>query len=102
MAAAPFSPVSDGGSVIKQLFPNARITQTRRDPFSRLGKANPNSYHVKTGAAVDMAAIPGMSFNEAKRRIEQSGYRLIEAIDEYKNPSPHATGGHWHFVIGGR
>lgn len=102
MAPAAFRPVSDGGAIARQLFPNARITSTRRDASSRLGRANPRSYHVRTGAAVDMAAIPGMTFEQAKRRFEEQGYRLIEAIDEYKNPSPHATGGHWHFVIGGR
>lgn len=49
-----------------------------------------------------MAAIPGMTFEQARQAIESAGFGLIEAIDEYKNPSPHATGGHWHFVIGER
>lgn len=49
-----------------------------------------------------MAAIPGMTFDQAKRQIEARGYRLLEAIDEYNKPSAHATGGHWHFVIGER
>ena len=92
--------VDDGGAIITSLFGDrARITQTRRDPNSALGKANPRSYHTRTNAAVDMAAIPGMTFEETKAQIEAAGYTLIEAIDEYKNPSPHATGGHWHFVI---
>ena len=47
-----------------------------------------------------MARIPGMTFEEAKRQIEGAGYNLIEAIDEYNKPSAHATGGHWHFVLG--
>lgn len=49
-----------------------------------------------------MAPIPGMTFEQAKRRLEQAGYGLIEAIDEVNNPSSNATGPHWHFVIGGR
>lgn len=102
MPAMGFRPVSDGVSVVKQLFPQARITSGYRGPDHPLSKKNPRSYHAKTRAAVDMAAIPGLSFDEAKRKIEGAGYRLIEAIDEYKNPSSHATGGHWHFVIGGR
>lgn len=102
MAAVTFQPVNDGGAIIRQIFPGARITQTRRDANSPLGRKNPRSYHVRTGAAVDMARIPGVTFEQAKQQIERAGYRLIEAIDEYANPSPHATGGHWHFVIGSR
>lgn len=49
---------------------------------------------------MDMAAIPGMTFEQAKRAIEAQGFKLIEAIDEYKTPSANATGGHWHFVLG--
>lgn len=67
-----------------------------------MSRKNPRSYHAKTRAAVDMAAIPGMTFGQAKQMFERSGYGLIEAIDEYSNPSAHATGGHWHFVIGER
>lgn len=99
---AGFEPVSDGAAIARQIFPNARITSGYRGPGHPLSKANPNSYHTKTRAAVDMAAIPGMTFEQAKRAIEAQGYGLLEAIDEYKKPSGHATGGHWHFVIGGR
>lgn len=102
MAVVGFRPVSDGTAVISNLFPNARITSGYRGPDHRLSKANPNSYHAKSRAAVDMAAIPGMTFEQAKRQIEAQGFGLIEAIDEYNTPSAHATGGHWHFVIGER
>ena len=102
MAAMGFRPASNGKNIVQDLFPNARVTDWRRDANSSLGRKNPRSYHVKTGAAVDMAAVPGMTFEQAKRKIQQAGYSLIEAIDEYANPSPHATGGHWHFVIGER
>lgn len=97
-----FRPVNDGAGIAQQIFPGARITSGYRPPEHRLSKANPNSYHTKTRAAVDMAAIPGMTFEQAKRQIEAKGYRLLEAIDEYNKPSAHATGGHWHFVIGER
>lgn len=97
-----FRPVNNGAEAIKQIFPDAYITDTRRNPNSSLGKKNPRSYHVQTGAAVDMGAIPGMSFDQARKAIEGAGYQLIEAIDEYSNPSPYATGGHWHFVLGSR
>lgn len=99
---AAFRPASDGGSIAKQLFPQARITSTYRGPDHPLSKANPRSYHARTRAAVDMAPIPGMTFEQARQKILQSGYGLLEAIDEVNNPSSNATGPHWHFVIGER
>lgn len=100
---APFrSPVSDGGSVIRSLFPGARITDTVRSADSRLGRANPSSWHVRSRGAVDVAPIPGLTFEEYVRRIKRAGYEIIEAIDEVKHPSGHATGPHWHVVIGQR
>ena len=96
------TPVSDGGAIVRQLFPRARITQTRRNPFSRLGKANRNSFHVRTNAAVDVAPIPGITFGQFVNTIASRGYVVLEAIDEVRNPSSHATGPHWHVVIGDR
>lgn len=93
-------PVGDGSAIIKELFPQARITSGYRGPDHPLTKRNPRSYHT-TGAAVDTAAIPGMSFDEYVAQIKAAGYTVIEAINEYENPSAHATGGHWHVVIGG-
>lgn len=84
------------------LFPQARITSGYRPPNDPLGQANPRSYHTQTHAAVDMAPIPGMTFDQARQHIQHSGYGLIEAIDEVNHPSRNATGPHWHFVIGGR
>jgi hypothetical protein len=103
-APAPFdgNPSSDGGSVVRTLFPNARITDTRRSASSRLGRANPRSWHVRSGGAVDIAPIPGMTFNEYVSRIRAAGYPVIESRDEVNNPSSHATGPHWHVVIGQR
>lgn len=82
------------------LFPNARITSTYRSPQSALGRIAPNSWHSKSRAAVDLAPIPGLSFEDFVGRIKQSGYHVIEAIDEVRHPSKHATGPHWHVVIG--
>lgn len=86
--------------MIQQLFPNARVTQNRRDPDSALGRANPGSWHNRSGGAVDVAPIAGMTFDQYVGRIKAAGYDIIEARDEVKNPSSHATGPHWHVVIG--
>ena len=93
-------PVADGGTVIRSLFPSARITEVRRPSASRLGRANPGSWHVRSGGAVDVAPIPGMNFSQYVQRIRDAGYRIIEQRDEVTNPSAHATGPHWHVVIG--
>lgn len=98
--ATAFRPVSDGKGIVQKLFPGARITDNRRDPNSALGRANPGSWHNKSGAAVDMAPIPGMTFNQMVQRVKSQGFNVIEAIDEVNHPSGHATGPHWHIVIG--
>lgn len=93
-------PVSNGRAVIEDIFPGVHVTDNVRDPGSALGRANPDSWHNKTAAAVDVRPIPGMSFDQYVARIRQSGYSIIEARDEVKNPSGHATGPHWHVVLG--
>lgn len=93
-------PVNNGAAVIQQLFPGARITDNKRPANSALGKANPSSWHVRSGGAVDVAPIPGMTFDQYVSKVKAAGYKIIEAIDEVKNPSSHATGPHWHIVIG--
>lgn len=98
----PSQPVSDGSAIVQGLFPEARITQVRRDPNSALGRANPSSYHNRTAAAVDVAPIPGMTFDQFIGRIRDAGHSIIESRDEVANPSSHATGPHWHVVIGRR
>jgi len=88
-----------GRQVIEDLFPEAVITDDIRDPNSSLGMANPDSWHVQSDGAVDVRPIPGMTFEEFVSIIQESGYDVIEAIDEVNNPSGHATGPHWHVVI---
>lgn len=94
-------PVSDAGSVAKSLFPEIEVTQVRRDPKSSLGKANPKSWHNHSAAAVDVRPIPGLTFTDYVKRYRDAGYTILEARDEVKNPSAHATGPHWHVVLGG-
>lgn len=86
--------------MISSLFPNARITSGYRGPSHPLSKKNPQSYHAQTVGAVDVAPIPGVTFEEYVSRIRNAGYRIIEAKDEVRNPSKYATGPHWHVVIG--
>lgn len=96
----PPATFADGRQVIASIFPNARVTSGYRGPEHPLSRANPSSYHARTKGAVDVAPIPGMTFDQFIDRIRASGKRIIEARDEVKNPSSHATGPHWHVVIG--
>lgn len=86
----------DVPGLIKQLFPNAQITDSGIRTGA-LANANPKSYHNR-GLGMDMRAIPGVTFEQARDALKAAGVPLVEAIDEYKNPSKHATGGHWHFA----
>lgn len=88
-----------GRSVIEDLFPGVEVTDDTRDPNSRLGRKNPDSWHNHSDQAVDVRPIPGMTFGEFIAEIEAAGYTIIEAIDEVNHPSGHATGPHWHVVI---
>lgn len=98
------APAKDGRGAILSLFPSAYVTDWKRDPNSNLGRANTTSFHNRrdSAGAVDIRRIPGMSFNDYVSKIREAGYPIIEARDEYANPSPHATGPHWHVTIGER
>lgn len=107
MAAATFRAgikpqlASNAKALAQRVFPNAVITDWKRDPNSRLGRANPKSYHVRSGAAIDMRPIPGMTFEQAIQRFKAAGVQVHrDSRDEVKKPSGHATGPHWHFVLG--
>lgn len=84
----------DVPNLVKSLFPNVRITDSgkRTGP---LAVANPKSYHIG-GHAIDVAPIPGMTFDEYVGKLKSAGVPVVEAIDEVKHPSKHATGPHWH------
>ena len=92
-------PVEDVESVANSLYPGVRIGSTYRPPNHPLSKKNPSSLH-QTPGAIDVAAIPGMSFDDYVNGYKKAGYSVLEAIDEYNDPSPWATGGHWHVVLG--
>lgn len=94
--------VNNGREVIQSLFPQARVTDWLRDPNSALGRANPGSYHNRTRAAVDVAPIPGMTFEQYTARLRAAGYPLVEALDEQRHPLHHTTGPNWHVVLGQR
>lgn len=99
--AGGFRLVSNAKAIAEKVFPGVRVTDWRRDPNSRLGRANPKSFHNRTGAAIDMAPIPGMTFEQAAQRFRAAGYNVHpDSRDEVSNPSGHATGPHWHFVLG--
>lgn len=97
-AGSPAGPMTSEtvSALVKSMIPDAVITDGKRDPNSSLGRANPNSYH-NFDRGLDMRAVPGMTFDQMRQRLADAGVPLAEAIDEYKNPSPHSTGGHWHF-----
>lgn len=94
-------PVDNARDIVKETYPSAQITDWVRDPNSPLGRKNPDSWHNNSRAAVDTRRIPGMSFEEYVDGFRKKGYSILEARDEYTNPSAHATGPHWHTVLGG-
>ena len=94
--------MGDAVSIVKSLFPTARVTSTKRSPTSRLGMANPRSYH-NIGRAIDIAPIPGVKFkdymNSVSNAFKDAGIEIVEAIEEVgKGRSKHATGDHWHIA----
>jgi len=95
--------VASGKDVVRSLF-NVEPTSGYRGKGHSLSKANPGSWHTKGSAdhngAVDMPPVKGMTFEQAARKIQAQGYTLLEARDEVNYPTSHATGPHWHFVIG--
>lgn len=89
-----------GRAVVEAIFPGIEVTDDVRDPNSDLARANPKSAHLKGDGAVDVRPIPGMTFEEFIGTLEESGATIIDARDEVTNPSAHATGPHWHVVLG--
>lgn len=94
------TPVDNALAVANELFPDGHVTDWRRDPNSPLGRRNPSSWHVRSAAAVDMRPIPGMTFDDYVQHYRDAGYDILEARDEVNDPSSHATGPHWHAVLG--
>lgn len=95
------SPVADGRAAALSVYPGLHITDNRRDPNSALGRANPRSWHVASAGAIDSRPLPGMTFDDYLDGYRRAGFDIIESRDEVSNPSGHATGPHWHVVLGG-
>jgi len=90
--------MADAVGIVKSLFPTAKITSTKRSPMSKLGRANPRSYH-NVGKAIDIAPIPGVKFKDYVRSLEGAGLKIVEALEEVgAKRSKHATGNHWHIA----
>lgn len=101
---APFreqgSPVPDGRTAALSVYPGLHITDNIRPADSALGRTNPSSWHVQSNAAIDARPVPGMTFDQYVAGYRAKGYKILEARDEVTNPSAHATGPHWHVVLG--
>lgn len=93
-------PVGDASAILRQLF-GVRPTSAYRPANHPLSLKNPRSYHTQTRAAVDVRPIPGVSFGEFVDRFRGAGFEIIEALNEVgAGRSAHATGDHWHIVLG--
>lgn len=92
--------MTDVRSTILGLWPNARITSGYRSPSSRLGRANPRSYHNLGSPtdphAYDVAPIPGVSYADYIKGLKGAGIDLLETRDEQAHPLPWTTGPNWH------
>jgi hypothetical protein len=95
------TPVADAKAIVQQMFPGIHVTSARRKAGT--GKAGKGSWHVKSGAAVDVKPVKGMSFRSFVQSFRNAGYTIIEAIDETipaNMKKTGATGPHWHIVLG--
>ncbi len=97
---ATFAVSDNGVADVRSVFPGASITSGYRGPNHPLSLKNPRSYHAKTHGAVDIRPIKGMTFDQYVGGLRKAGYSIVEARDEVTNPSSHATGPHWHVVLG--
>ncbi|SKB32251.1 LPD3 domain-containing protein [Sphingopyxis flava] len=96
------APVADAKALTEKLFPGVRVTSSKR-AAGAAGKAGSKSWHVKSGAAVDVAPVKGMTFDQFVQRYRDAGYSIIEALDETDPATMKrtgATGPHWHVVLG--
>lgn len=90
-AAGPAVNEDAARGLISQMFPGAQITSGTRTPQhnAEVGGA-PNSYHLK-GQAIDVAPIPGVTFDQFRENLRSQGLPVTELINE---------GDHWHWAFG--
>lgn len=90
-------PVDNAKAIVEDAYPGVRVTSWTRP---RDGAGAPASWHKRSRAAVDVAPIKGMTFEQFVDGLKARGYSILEAIDEVNHPSQWATGPHWHVVLG--
>ncbi|WP_017182296.1 hypothetical protein [Sphingobium xenophagum] len=97
------TPVGNAKAITEELFPDAVVTSWARGKDDPLSKANPKSWHAKSKAAVDVRPIKGVTFEQFVQRYKDQGYTILEALNETgAGKTKHATGDHWHIVLGER
>lgn len=95
------TPVGNAKAITEELFPDAVVTSWARGKDDPLSKANPKSWHAKSKAAVDVRPIKGVTFEQFVQRYKDQGYTILEALNETgAGKTKHATGDHWHIVLG--
>src|SRR6478735_12588944 len=94
-------PMTNARAAVEKTFPGARVTSGTRHADDPLSRANPNSYHIDTDWAVDVAPIPGIKYEDFLNTIKQSGYDIVQERDEQTNPTAWTTGPNWHVVLAG-
>lgn len=91
-------------STIQNLYPQARITSGYRGPNNPLTLRNPASLHAQGSPedprAVDVAPIPGVSFNDYVSSVKKAGVPISQAFDEASHPFAWTTGPNWHLAEG--
>ena len=89
---------------IHNLYPQARVTSGYRGPDNPLTRRNPRSMHAMGSPddprAIDVAPIPGVSFDQYVSSIKQHGVPVAQAFDEAAHPFPWTTGPNWHIASG--
>lgn len=102
-AADPnIAPIDNAKAVAQKLFPGVQPTSWKR-AAGAAGNAGSKSWHVKSGAAIDVPPIKGMTFDQYVQKYRDAGYNVIEWIDETDPETRKKTGGtgpHWHIVLG--
>lgn len=82
---------------LEELFPGARITGGDRTPErNREVGGVANSWHLQPGKTADMAPIPGETVQSVRKKLEEAGWTVHEAIDETQRTN--GTGPHWHIA----